>query len=411
MNDTPERTPEKRLANPPRQVPSLVFLRLIINRLSFGVVWSLGVGTIILFGGVIVLSNDQIDAPVLLGPGLVFLAILIILAVLAVLYFRVRPILSALSHGQLKPGRITHMYDQSSEEYKSYENILEEFADFTKTSLGSGVIGSIISRRFNNWPMKIMLEGATDEIDVHLDMGTRMMQVVDDPKTGFLITDNPGKPSIVMVDQFPWLNISPTGEWIHGKPQQAGELSLTHSLLRSFMLVLITYALSAFGLALNVTPLFNPGINGDIPVLVGIVVASLFTLSHAVVPAFFYRIFFSVLDAIKESKEKVNSGGLLFFSGFIYLHIGFWYGIPILGLAALTGWLNLAWVAIDVLRAGRGRRHWAFLQHGSTSIALVLFLTLFSGTNLFPMGIVVVLFQALLLTVLELKAKKLWIKN
>ncbi|MDE0736743.1 MAG: hypothetical protein OSB47_13035 [Pirellulaceae bacterium] len=41
------------------------------------------------------------------------------------------------------------------------------------------------------------------------------------------------------------------------------------------------------------------------------------------------------------------------------------------------------------------------MQHGSTSIALGLFVICFSGKNLFPVGILIVPLQALLLTVIE----------
>ena len=77
----------------------------------------------------------------------------------------------------------------------------------------------------------------------------------------------------------------------------------------------------------------------------------------------------------------------------------------------MTGWYSLAWVFVHVLLAGRGQRRWAFLEHGSTSLALLLFLICFSGAGLFPIGVIVVLFQSLLLTVVEWKGKGLWVKE
>jgi len=85
--------------------------------------------------------------------------------------------------------------------------------------------------------------------------------------------------------------------------------------------------------------------------------------------------------------------------------------LPIIGLAVATGWYSLAWVVVHVLFAGRGRRQWAFLEHGSTSMAMGLFLICFSMADLFPVGIVVVLFQSLLLTLVEWKGKGLWVKE
>ena len=174
----------------------------------------------------------------------------------------------------------------------------------------------------------------------------------------------------------------------------------------------MTYALVALGLTLNMNPLFGAGLDGGIPSLVGTGVVLLFTLTHAVVPVFVYSIFFKFIDAAKSRENNLGEQAEQWgFSGFIHLHMGFWYGVPILGLAMLTGWLNLAWVLLDVLRAGHGRRRWTFLQHGSTSMAMGLFLVCFSGKNLFPLGIVVVVLQSLLLTVLDWKGRDLWVKD
>ena len=60
--------------------------------------------------------------------------------------------------------------------------------------------------------------------------------------------------------------------------------------------------------------------------------------------------------------------------------------------------------------SGPGRRRWVFLEHGSTSMALLLFVVCFSGENIFPVGMIVVLLQSLLLTLVEWKGKGLWVK-
>ena len=419
MNYTPRRDSLDHLSTPPRRVPVVALLRLMIGRLSFGIVWLLGAGTIVLFAGCIMLSIDEMrvndkltDVPVLLAPGLILLASLVWLLAISALYFRVRSTVTALSHGQLQAGRIHRILDRSTGQYTSYESALEGSAEFATSSFASGVMGSMIGRQMNNWPAKIMLEGSTDEIDARLDLGSRIMQSVQDPGTRFLVANQRRGQAIVMTEQFPWLDVSTTGEWVYGMRQQAEDFGFGKSLARTFLLVLVTYALAALGLALNIKPLFNAGINAGIHPIVGAVVVLLFTLTHAVVPVFFYSIFASVIDAAKKhSSAQANPGGLLIASGFFYLHFGCWYGLPILGLASLTGWLSLSWVLLDVLRAGSGQRRWAFLQHGSTSIALVLFVICFSGKNLFPVGILIVPLQALLLTVIEWKGKDLWIKN
>jgi hypothetical protein len=419
VNYTPRRDSLDHLSTPPRRVPVVALLRLMIGRLSFGIVWLLGAGTIVLFAGCIMLSIDEMrvndkltDVPVLLAPGLILLASLVWLLAISALYFRVRSTVTALSHGQLQAGRIHRILDRSTGQYTSYESALEGSAEFATSSFASGVMGSMIGRQMNNWPAKVMLEGSTDEIDARLDLGSRIMQSVQDPGTRFLVANQRRGQAIVMTEQFPWLDVSTTGEWVYGMRQQAEDFGFGKSLARTFLLVLVTYALAALGLALNIKPLFNAGINAGIHPIVGAVVVLLFTLTHAVVPVFFYSIFASVIDAAKKhSSAQANPGGLLIASGFFYLHFGCWYGLPILGLASLTGWLSLSWVLLDVLRAGSGQRRWAFLQHGSTSIALVLFVICFSGKNLFPVGILIVPLQALLLTVIEWKGKDLWIKN
>jgi len=395
----------------------------MLGRLSFGIVWLLAAATIVLFAGCIMLSVDRMmvndkmtDVPVLLAPALLLLASSVWVAALCVLYCRVRPTVTALSHGQLQIGRITHILDRSSGQYTSYESALEQFKEFATSSFASGVIGSLISPQMNNWPAKVILEGSTDETDARLNLGPRMMQLVQDPGTQLLVANQQhgqqhGQ-AIIMTEQFPWLGLSETGEWVYGMRQQAEEFGLGKSLARTFLLVLVTYALAAMGLALNIKPLFNAGGNGGIPPIMGAVVVLLFTLTHAVVPVFFYSIFTTFIDAAKKHPSaQANPGGLLIASGFFYLHFGCWYGLPILGLASVTGWLSLSWVLLDVLRAGNGQRRWTFLQHGSTSIALGLFVICFSGKNLFPVGILIVPLQALLLTVIEWKGKDLWIKD
>ena len=419
MNYTPRRDSFDHLSTPPRRVPVVVLLRLMMGHLSFGIVWLLALGTIVLFAGCMMLSIDQMtvndrltDVPVLLAPGLILLASLVWLAALCVLYSRIRPTVAAFSHGQLQTGRITRILDRSTGQYTSYESALEESAEFATSIYGSGVVGSIISRQMNNWPAKVMLKGSTDEIDARLNLGSRIMQRGQDSKTQFLVANQQHGQAIVMTEQFPWLDVSATGEWVYGIQQQAEEFGFGKSLARTFLLVLVTYALAALGLALNIKPLFNAGMNGGIPPIMGAIVVLLFTLTHAVVPVFFYSIFASVIDAAeKRSLPKTEQAGLLFISGFFYLHFGCWFGLPILGLASLTGWLSLSWVLLDVLRAGSGQRRWTFLQHGSTSIALGLFVICFSGKNLFPVGILIVPLQALLLTVIEWKGKDLWIKD
>jgi len=133
----------------------------------------------------------------------------------------------------------------------------------------------------------------------------------------------------------------------------------------------------------------------------GALIVLLFTLSHAVIPVFFYRAFFG--GAGKRAPASV--------AGFIYFHMGMWFGIPIIGLASMTNWLSLAWVVVHMAIARRGTRTWTYLENGSTSLALLLFLVAFSREAMFPWGVIVVACQSALLTVLEYKARRLWVTN
>ena len=373
----------------------------------------------LVIGGAILVSGDQPDLPVYLGPGLFLLASFIWLIAISVLYSRVRPTVATLSRGQLHTGRITRVLDRSTGEYIRYGDALVEFRKFS-TMFSSGIIGLLLGTQMKNWPAKIILEGSTHEIDAELDLGNRMMHLVQDPETVFLVSNQERRPTIVMPEQFPWLDIGVTDSRPHesklsGEDEEVG---FGKSLARAFLVVLVTYSLTALGLAFNMKPLFNAGMDHETPAIVGAGVVLMFTLTHAVLPVFFYSIFTSVIglfsaakDAAHHTDAQVPGSFLFLISAFTYLHFGFWYGIPILGLAGLTGWLNLGWVLLDVLRAGTGRRAWAFLQHGSTSVALGLFLVCFSGKDLFPLGIIVVVLQALLLSVIEWKGKAFWIKE
>ena len=400
-----------RLSAPPRLVPTSIRLRLLISKFSFLVVWLIVLGGFAFAAGVGFILTANPEIPFLVGWGLLPAGVVFWLLAAGTLYFRIRATLLVLSQGQLLPGRITQVYDQSTSGYLSYESILEEFSKFADSPYATGVMGSMMHRQLRNWPVKILLENSADEIDGRVDLGRRVKGMIRDPRGQCLVHHQRGKQRGVMLDQFPWLNVSDTGELNYGMRQEAVEFGFGKSLVGALLVVLPTYALVALSLTLQIKPLFDPNMGGAIPPALGAGVVLLFTLTHGVLPVFFYQIFASVVDAAKEHSSQRFNPAALVLSGFFYLHFGFWYGLPILGLAGLTGYLSLAWVAVDVLRAGQGRRRWAFLQHGSTSVALVLFLVCFSVENFFPVGILVVLLQSLLLTVIEWKGKRLWVKE
>ena len=172
-------------------------------------------------------------------------------------------------------------------------------------------------------------------------------------------------------------------------------------------MVLPTYALAAWGVMSGSNAEFaNTG--NSIPPGVGCLVTLLFTLTHGVVPVFFYRIFFIGVDAARTGGQGLNQG-LRIANLFTTLHMALWYGLPAILLAAMTSWYSLGWFVFHLIIAGKKRRRWTFIEHGSTSVALLLFLVMFSETNLFPLGIVVVISQSLLLTLAEWKGRRLWV--
>ena len=146
-----------------------------------------------------------------------------------------------------------------------------------------------------------------------------------------------------------------------------------------------TYCLSVIGLAFGNAPRFVGDDGFGMPIFVGLLIVPMFTFTHGVVPVFFYRLFTGVLESFSAAMKtghgkQLSSKNLLrFMYGFVHLNMVFWYGVPIVALAVLTGWLSLGWGVLHVLLAGTGRRRWVFLEHGSTSMALLLFVTCFSG--------------------------------
>lgn len=176
--------------------------------------------------------------------------------------------------------------------------------------------------------------------------------------------------------------------------------ALRHPLCRAFVPVLGTYVVAVAGIMWGpVVPIQRRPMS---PLAGGLIVL-LFTLSHAVGPVFFYRIFMERPTADKGARPPGCVGV------FIYFHMGTWFGIPIIGLAALTNWLSLAWAVAHVSLAPRGTRTWTFLENGSTSLALVMFLVTFSPEAMFPWGAIVIVCQSAFLTVLEYKARPLWV--
>ena len=406
-----------------------MWLRLMLYQLNGNSGFACGFGVIAIFVGLGFVLGSGPDMGWVddeypwmssaLGGGLLLLGLCIWSVAAAILLSRSRQVAGVLTVGELVQGRITEIMDRGIGEYQSYDDALEQMAGVLNEAGFRGAALSMIEHSLKNWPVKVLVtdsHGQDRELDVRMDVGVRLTKVVKDPEVVLMVDRHQGHTRCVALEQFPWLSVSDSGSLVYAVADEAVRNGFGWALLRSLLVVVPTYCAAVCGLRFGLAQPFGGGDGFGVPVLLGAFIVAMFTFTHGVVPVFFYRFFTGVLDSVSQAKETATDSRLrpdfflLFLSGFVYLHMGVWYGGPMIVLAALTGWLSLAWGFLHLLLAGHGRRRWVFLEHGSTSMALLLFVICFSGSNLFPVGMLVVLFQALLLTLVEWKGKALWIK-
>jgi hypothetical protein len=169
-----------------------------------------------------------------------------------------------------------------------------------------------------------------------------------------------------------------------------------HPFARALVPVLITYCLAAVGTTYIDPPVIaqsnEPGVEGPV---IRLVLVLLVTIIYAVAPVFGFGYL------VYRSRNSQPGGCSQF------LLMGVWFGWPILGLASHTGWLTLAAAVLHVALARREQRTWVFVEYGSTSLALLMFLVFF-GNQLFPWGLLVVLLQAPMLTLSAVWGRKLY---
>ncbi|MBI82835.1 MAG: hypothetical protein CMJ81_06540 [Planctomycetaceae bacterium] len=380
----------------------------------------IGLGFVLFVGPDMGSIDDEYSwMPSALGGVLLLLGVCIGSGVAAILVSRSRQVAGVLRGGEPVQGRITRVMDRGTGKYRSYHDTLEQMAKFRSTAGFRGIVLSIIEHSLKNWAVKILVtdsHGHDRELEARMDMGPRLTKGVKDPEVVLLVDRHQGHTRCVALEQFSWLSVSDSGNLVYAVADDAAKNGLGWALLRALLVVVPTYCAAVCGLKFGLIPPFGGEDGLGVPALLGAFIVPMFTFTHGVVPVFFYRLFTGVLDSFSQAKKTATDNRLRsipflpFLSGFVYLHMGFWYGGPMILLAALTGWLSLAWGLLHVLLAGHGRRRWVFLEHGSTSMALLLFVVCFSGRNLFPVGVMVALFQALLLTLVEWKGKGLWIK-
>ena len=88
------------------------------------------------------------------------------------------------------------------------------------------------------------------------------------------------------------------------------------------------------------------------------------TAFHLAIPLVVY-----VVYVLRDTRKGGDLYGCL-----LYLYTGAWFGVPIVELAARTGWVSLGAAAVHLFAARPGERHWVFVEYGSTSFALLLLL-------------------------------------
>lgn len=347
--------------------------------------------------------------PVLFGLGIMF-------ALVAVLTVRGSRKIKLLRDGQPARAVLSKVWSGTQGRYASYVQFVEEGERFKQSLHRNSYLLSSVGRQMRRWRCKLRIDnaGKTKEVKTRFDLGAWLMKPVGDPD--MLVLHNPQKvQELVTADALPPnLVVGPDGQWV--MEQSTNQLKIVSAFFRSFPPVLGTYGSAAISYSLSSKGMFNDATSA-IPPLLGATVVLLFTLTHAVVPVFFYHHFLKLQDNIlnphAESTFKLEHPGTgwthRFASGFVYLHMGLWYGVPTVVFAFMTGGLSLLWAAVHIAFARRPARTWLCLEYGSTSMALLLFVVCFSASRLVPYGIVVVLFQSLLLTLLDWKGRALWV--
>ncbi len=175
-------------------------------------------------------------------------------------------------------------------------------------------------------------------------------------------------------------------------------LKIRNSFLRSLLPVAVTYTVAVLGFLL-----WGPEVSDgkkEGPGVALCFIIPLFTFSHGVGPVFLYYLFMRIVRMVKQKT----------FTGFVFLHMVIWYGIPTFALAAFTGWILLPAVALAVAFAPAGTRIWTWLEYGSTSLSLILLIFMLPTLNIGAL-IFVVASQILLLTLMDWKGRALWVKE
>jgi hypothetical protein len=428
----PATSPWDRLALPPRDVPPEVrfrvrageFFRLMnlnSSMASAGIIFFLFFGLIatILGAAIIAAGPSLTDTDVeknlpqlfaILGPisflgGLVWL----VSAVAA----RSNRKLHLLRFGRVAPATCTKVWDRQVNSWVPYAEAAEKWRGFSSTvQQNYGAMMEKIAEQAQQWPCKIRVadsEGKEHEITMRMALD----YAVSHPDLLVLCDPPKVNDAILLSEFYRTILVSPTGHWEVESSNRTP--NLVRAFLRSAIPVIGTYIAAALGISLFGEAL-SPEKLQRISVPHGAGYAMLFTLTHAIIPVYIVRLMLDVPAEMQSMISAVRRHWLInAFFGVFYAFTStitfLWFALPIVGLAYLTGWLSIAWAAVHVAIAGRGRRVWTFIEYGSTSMALLLFILNFTAEKLVPQGLIVVILQALLLTILDLTARKRWVST
>ncbi|RMH57427.1 MAG: hypothetical protein D6679_06520 [Candidatus Hydrogenedentota bacterium] len=189
------------------------------------------------------------------------------------------------------------------------------------------------------------------------------------------------------------------------------------NLFSAYVSVVLGFGLSAYGLApFPAPPPRSPAL--------GLVIAVAFTATHAVLPIFVFYGVETVINlaglciSLFESKKRGEAEGavedvaekmaviLKVFRVVLYLFLGSWFILPIIGFARVLGGIAgagfIIGAIIHVVASGKEKAAWTVMQYGSTAIALLLFAWQVNRVGLSPGWLIAAaILQGALLTIAE----------
>jgi hypothetical protein len=265
------------------------------------------------------------------------------------------------------------------------------------------------------WRCKLTVEGTdgkTHEAKARVDIrglttkeGMDLaMQVLFDPQ-------RPGR--ALMIRDLPReLGVSAAGELT--VPKTEHERRFARALVRSLLPVAGSYAAAAIGTALFGAPV-NLRMDGPASPWLRAGMVAAFTLTHVAMATLLFSAMLNAVGQFTALIQRTSAGlfPLMMVRGFkacTWFVIIMWFGLPMAALGWLTGWLSVVWQAVHVGIVRRDERAWTFLEYGSTSLALLLFIVCFSGVGLFPWGLAACAMQAVILAVPDLTVRRRWMR-